>query len=106
MTDINEIIGRALLALETPEGCEGMAMDSGWDERGRIMLDGAWLYTDIGAAVVKALGEAGYAVAPKEPTEAMTAAAYDAGLDIYWGYRADDRPGGPEDVYRAMIGAV
>ena len=54
--NINEIIGRALLDLP----------DRYVDERGPDMLciDGEWKYETIGAAVVKALGEAGYAILP------------------------------------------
>jgi len=42
----------------------------------------------------------------REPTEGMTGAAVYSDLDIYWGYCADGRPGGPEDVWRAMIDAA
>ena len=44
-------------------------------------------------------------VVPREPTEAMEDAALDAGLDINWNYEARGEPGGPKDVYRAMIQA-
>jgi len=44
--------------------------------------------------------------AMREPTEKMIAAPFEAELDIYWAYTADGRPGGPEDVWRAMIDAA
>jgi hypothetical protein len=45
-------------------------------------------------------------LALREPTEAMESAAFAADLDIYWSYEADGRPGGPKDVWRAMIDAA
>lgn len=42
--------------------------------------------------------------AMREPTEAMIKPTYD--LDVYWGYYADGRPGGPDDVWRAMLDAA
>lgn len=44
--------------------------------------------------------------AMREPTEAMCDVVHDGDFDIYWEYRADGRPGGPDDVYRAMIDAA
>lgn len=37
----------------------------------------------------------------REPTEAMLKACAD--FDIVWEYKLDDRPGSPEDVWRAMV---
>lgn len=54
-------------------------------------------YEPLAIAAIKAMGE---------PSEAMIEAALDANLDIYWGYRADERPGGPEDVWRVMLAAA
>ncbi len=42
----------------------------------------------------------------EEPTEATREAALAADLDIYWGYLADGRPGGPGDVWRVMLTAA
>jgi hypothetical protein len=56
MGNINEIIGRALLALDKSGG-----MYVGKDDYG-VTLDGNWTFEDIGATVAKALSEAGYAV--------------------------------------------
>ena len=49
----------------------------------------------------------GWQLVPVEPTEEMQEAGYggDTGFDIYWGYAADGRPGGPYDVYGAMLSA-
>jgi hypothetical protein len=57
------------------------------------------------AAHLRALEAAGLCVVPIEPTNEMSDAAYNADLDIYWGYSADGRPGSAEDVYRLMIAA-
>ena len=54
INEINEIVGKALMTIS-------------W----RSAFDRA----TIGAAVVKALGEAGYVIVPKEPTAAMRAGA-------------------------------
>ena len=52
-------------------------------------------------------GQARAAIAAmREPTNTMVAAALDANLDIYWGYYADERPGGPDGPWRAMIDAA
>jgi len=42
--------------------------------------------------------------AMREPTDKMLDACDD--FDIYWGYRADGRPGGLDDCWRAMVGAA
>lgn len=51
---------------------------------GRAAVPGNISYTEeeIGAAVVKALGEAGYTVAPTEPTVTQFNSAWDEGLRI------------------------
>lgn len=59
MTDINEIIGRA---------AQECALEIGSRPH------------DIGAAVVKALGEAGYVVAPQE----LPQSRIDAAMDVDW----------------------
>lgn len=42
----------------------------------------------------------------REPDARMIEAVIHADMDIYWSYRADGRPGGPEDVWRHMIDAA
>ena len=41
--------------------------------------------------------------AMREPMVRMENAAFEADLDIYFGYYIDGRPGSPADVWRAMI---
>lgn len=64
----------------------------------------AHFYTESAKAVLSALTEAGYILAPKEPTEAMEEAARDVPF-IAMGngeYLEPDRA----DIYRAMINAA
>ena len=45
---------------------------------------------------------AGFWLAPIEPDEEMVDAVRNADLDIYWGYYADGKPSGGDDVFRLM----
>jgi hypothetical protein len=54
-------------------------------------------YRDVARMAIEAM---------REPIEQMTDTANEADLDIYWSYRADGAPGGPDDVWRVMIDAA
>lgn len=47
-----------------------------------------------------------WVLVPKEPTKAMLDAVWAAELDIYWNYGSNEEPGGPADVYRALLAAA
>jgi len=74
MSDINEIIGRALLAVDEQDGSG--PVPCGDDLGDRINFEaGCVQYANIGAAVQKALAEAGYEVVRvirEEPRAAVT----------------------------------
>ena len=44
--------------------------------------------------------------AMRTPTEEMETAAFDADLDIYWGYCSNGKPGDPGDVWQVMVDAA
>lgn len=50
------------------------------------------------------VARAGLAAIRTQPFDFALAATED--FDIYWSYRADGRPGGPEDVFAAMIDKI
>jgi hypothetical protein len=55
-------------------------------------------------ARIEALAAAGFKVLGREPTEAMVDATDET--DVYWGYWADGRPGGPDAIWRLMFDAA
>jgi hypothetical protein len=80
-----------------------------WEAREQTMPERTRMKWEAGTPLARELllGQCRAALlAIREPSEAVRDAAIDADLDIYWSYRADGRPGGPEDVFTVLIDAI
>lgn len=87
MTDINEIIGRALLTFKNEDDYP-LVQETG---TGEFFMEGSIPFADIGAAVVKALNDAGYAVKPK----VLTMRPFGTAEELERIRLQDNRPGAP-----------
>lgn len=94
MTDLIELMARALLTAQLQRNYIGKIKSAG----AVIAIDKCWheFEPEVRAAL-KAAEEAGWALVPKEPTQAMVCAAERA-HGLLEGFRA-------EDGYRTMIAA-
>lgn len=94
MSEAVERVARALCKRcgVDPDDIKGGTWDGGSYPRGKP----AWhSWAGDARAAIEAL---------REPDDAMVEAARE--LDVYWSYESNDRPGGPEDAWRAMIDAA